>query len=567
LNSDKDVNEARNKLWSIFTDDEEFMNRTYPESATFKGIHDYDDKLTDYSNEHIKIVYDTNRSYLNRLNEIDYSNLNDEDKLNFDIFYYNCEVFLDGEPFKFHYTPIWQQDGIHINFPMLAAYQPCNNNTDAEKYLKRLEGFGRQVDDTINNITSGIKAKITMPDFIIEQILPQLENIMIVKPGQSVFYQSCNENENISSVLKRKILDEIESVVYPGFQKLYNFIKTEYLPAGRKEAGLWSLPDGNAMYRHCIKNYTSTNASPDEIHETGLKEVARIKKEMELIISGLKFNGSFKEFNHHLKTNPEFFYTKKEDLMNGFRKILNKMDTHLPSLFGRLPEAGYDLIEMEEYRSASGPAAYYYPAPNDRTRPGYFYVNTFNLEARPKYGMTALALHEAVPGHHLQIALAQELEGLPEFRRDWGGATSYVEGWALYAESLGYQTGMYDDPYQKYGALSNEIWRACRLVVDTGIHHKKWTRQQAKEYMGTNTPNSEHDILAEVDRYIAFPGQALAYKIGEIKINDLKKLAESSLDGKFILKDFHDTLLGSGALPLEYLEILIKKWIKKIQEN
>ena len=559
----KPVDEARKKLWSLFNDHEEYIYRIQPERATFKGIHKYDDLLTDLSEKSLISIYNTTRQFLTQLLKIDYNLLSDDDKLNYDIFKHNAKSSLGSEPFKFHCTPLWQQDGIHINFPVMAAFQPCSNNEEAEKYFKRLEGFGKQVSDTIDNIRIGMKQNLVMPDFIIEQTLPQIENIYNTNAEDSIFYQKLKSNDDVSSSLRQKILITISSGVYSEFKRFYDFIKKEYLPKCRKDAGIWSMPDGNERYKYLIKDYTTLELTPDEIHETGLRETERITKEMEKVIEGLKFTGSMKEFNNYLRTDPSFFYSEKDDLMNGFRKILNKMDAKLPKLFGKLPAAGYDLTEMEDFRAASAPAAYYYPAPDDRTRPGYFYVNTYNLNARPVYGMTALALHEAVPGHHLQIALAQELSDLPTFRREWASATSYVEGWALYAESLGYETGMYEDPYQHYGALSNEIWRACRRVVDTGSHHKKWTREQSVDFMSAHTPNPEHDVRSEVDRYIAFPGQALAYKIGELKIKGLRRLAESSLNGRFTLKDFHDTILGSGALPLSYLEKIVNEWIEK----
>ncbi|MGB3016737.1 MAG: DUF885 domain-containing protein, partial [Ignavibacteria bacterium] len=353
----------------------------------------------------------------------------------------------------------------------------------------------------------------------------------------------------------------ISQDINPAFQRLHDFVKNEYLPVCRQEAGVWSLPDGSDRYNLLVKYFTTLDLTYDDVHQTGLSEVARIEKEMNRIKDSIGFNGSVQEFNEFIKKDPEMFYTNKEDLMNGFREILGKMDSKLPELFGRLPKAPYDLKEMEEFRSKSAPAAYYYSAPEDRSRPGYFYVNTYDLPSRPKYTMTALALHEAVPGHHLQIAIAQELKNLPKFRRD-GGYTSFVEGWALYAESLGYETGMYEDLYQLYGALIFEMWRACRLVVDTGIHAKKWTREEAVAYMKKYTANSDLDIKSEVDRYIAWPGQALAYKTGEMKIKELRRKSEEALGSKFDIKEFHDTMLNNGALPLPLLEVEINRWIQ-----
>jgi len=341
---------------------------------------------------------------------------------------------------------------------------------------------------------------------------------------------------------------------------LYDFVKNEYIPNCRKDAGVWALPQGKERYEKNIKDFTTLNYTADEIHELGMSEVNRIVTLMENVKDSIGFNGTLEEFNVFLKSDPQFYYTEKEDLMNGFREILSKADTTLPRMFGRLPNAKYDLKEMEEFRAASAPAAYYYSAPEDGSRPGYFYVNTYNLSARPKYTMTALAMHEAVPGHHLQISLAQEQTDLPKFRRDLG-VTAFIEGWGLYSESLGYETGMYADLYQLYGALTFEIWRACRLVVDTGIHDKRWTREQAYDFMRKYTPNSDQDIQSEIDRYISWPGQAVAYKIGELKIKELRKKAETSLGDNFDIREFHDVILMNGAIPLPILEDVIDQWI------
>ena len=404
-----------------------------------------------------------------------------------------------------------------------------------------------------------------MPKFIMEQTLPQIQGIISKDPGESVFWEAMSKGRDLSDEQRESLSNELREIISqdlnPAFQKLYDFVKNDYLPACRSEAGIWALPDGKDRYNLIVKYYTTLDLTFDEVHETGLKEVNRILGEMEKIKDSLGFSGSVQEFNEYIKHEPGMFYSDKDSLMNGFRSILRKMDSKLPGLFGNLPEAPYDLKEMEEFRAKSAPAAYYYSAPEDRSRPAYFYVNTYDLPSRPKYTMTALALHEAVPGHHLQIAVAQELKDLPKFRRD-GGYTSFVEGWALYAESLGYEAGMYDDLYQLYGALIFEMWRACRLVIDTGIHGKQWTREQALDYMKKYTANSDLDIASEIDRYVAWPGQALAYKTGEMKIKQIRKKAEDSLGEKFDIKEFHDQLLKNGALPLPLLEAGMDKWIR-----
>jgi len=561
--SGKNISSESKRLWEIFHNFDEFNLVTHPEEATMEGDHRFDDRLSDLSEENIKNMYDTYRKFLSDLSGIKYDVLDENDKINFDLFKYYITDQLEGEKFNIHFMPLWQQSGIHISISKLAELQPCATDKDALNYLSRLNSIEKQLNETINIIRKGINAKLVMPGFIIEQTIPQIDNLLKIKPEESVFYASYKDNKIIDKKIILDILLAISNRLYPAFVMFKEFIKKEYLPACRNDAGIWALPDGEERYRYFVKSFTSLPLNPEEIHNIGLEEVARIENEMNEFITELNHKGTLAEFNRYLRTDPSFYFTKKEDLMNGFRIILGNMDKKLPEIFGRLPKTGYDLKEIEEFAAESAPAAYYFPPALDGSRPGYFYVNTFNLNARPKYEMTALALHEAVPGHHLQIALAQELKNLPKFRRDWSGATAYVEGWALYSESLGYSTGMYDDPYQRYGALSLEIWRAVRLVVDTGIHYKKWTREEAIEYMKLYTPNSEHDIHSEVDRYIAWPGQALAYKIGELKIKELRRLSEISLDGKFNIKNFHDTLLLNGALPLTFLEKIVKEWIEE----
>jgi uncharacterized protein (DUF885 family) len=403
------------------------------------------------------------------------------------------------------------------------------------------------------------------PRFLLEQVLEQCRTMANYTVEESPFYRPLLGRSEVfgadypalDSALRRIILTDIQ----PAYAALSHFLETEYLPACRDEPGISALPDGAARYAYAIKSHTTLALSPDEIFAIGMEEVAGIKAQMEAIQTRLGFTGTFSDFLSHLRSDPVFYYTDKEPMMAEYRRILAKMDAALPSLFGRLPQAPYDLKEIEDYRAASAPQAYYYSAPDDGSRPGYFYVNTSRLEARPKYTMTALALHEAVPGHHLQIAIAQELEEMPWFRRTIS-STAFVEGWGLYAESLGFEAGLYEDPYQHFGALAFSMWRACRLVVDVGIHHKYWTREEAVTFMLAHTANSEADVRSEVDRYIAWPGQALAYKIGERKIMELRRRAEADMGANFDLKAFHDRLLEQGPLPLPLLEARMAAWMQ-----
>lgn len=355
----------------------------------------------------------------------------------------------------------------------------------------------------------------------------------------------------------------LDDAVLPAYRKLAAFIHDEYLSASHTEDGVWALPDGEERYRLAIRHETTTDLPPDSIFAIGMNEVARITGEMEKVKNSVGFTGTLQEFNKYIVSNdPRLVYAEKQPMMDDYRTILHKVDSALPTLFGRLPKAPYDLKEIEQYRAKSAPQAYYYPAPEDRSRPGYFYVNTYDLPSRPKFSMTALALHEAVPGHHLQIAIAQELTQLPWVRRQMG-FTAFVEGWALYAERLGYEMHLYDEPFQRYGALSFDMWRACRLVVDVGLHHKRWTREQAVQFMMEHAANPELDTRSEVDRYAVWPGQALAYKIGQLKILELRAKAEKELGAKFDIRAFHDTILGEGALPLSMLEAQVNAWIEK----
>lgn len=556
---------AHDRLWEIFDMEHEYNMRTYPTWATYEGDNRYDDKLTDNSLEAITARYDTTRMFIAMLEAIEYDELSEDDKLNYDLFMEGMKQHLDGQRFNFHYMPMGQQSGIHISFPQIIRVQPLNTPEEYRKYFSRLKAFTVQVDNTIEAMRLGMQAGMLPPRFIMEQTLPQMENVYKIESAdKSIFYKSPDGIE-ASQEEKTAIDNELKSIITdhinPAYVKLHDFVKDEYLPVCRTEAGIWSIPNGEDIYKNAIKSYTTTDMTADEVFNTGMSEVTRIRSEMEKVKNEIGFAGTLDEFNEFLKTDPQFYYTEKDSLMEGFKTILKKMDTKLPGLFGRLPEAPYDVMEIEEFRAKSAPAAYYYSAPEDRSRPGYFYVNTYDLPSRPKYTMTALALHEAVPGHHLQITISQELEGLPKFRQG-GGETAFIEGWGLYAEHLGYETGMYEDLYQKYGALTFEMWRACRLVVDAGMHSKKWTREQAYEFLTTNTPGSDLDMASEIDRYISWPGQALAYKIGELKIKELRKKSEERLGSNFDVKEFHDVVLRNGALPLNLLEMQVEEWLK-----
>jgi uncharacterized protein (DUF885 family) len=430
--------------------------------------------------------------------------------------------------------------------------------------MSRVRAFPTQLEQTQELLKYSISEGNVPPRFTVEQVIAQCRSIGSMDLEESPFNRPLREGStdlgDALSSIESELNGLITETINPAYLNLADWLEKNWLPMARQEPGIHAVPGGEQKYAYAVRYHTTTDLSPDEVFEIGESEVARIRGLMEELVAGIGYDGDLDSFIDYLRTDPQFYYESKEPMMEEYRRILTQMDEHLPSLFGILPEAPYELKEIEEYRAANAPQAYYYSAPEDRSRPGYFYVNTTNLPARPKYTMTALALHEVVPGHHLQIAIAQELPEMPWFRQNLS-STAFVEGWALYAEALGYETNMYEDPYQQFGALTFEMWRACRLVVDVGIHHKGWSREQAVEYMLERTPNSEADIRSEVDRYIAWPGQALAYKIGELKIKELRAKAEEELGDAFDIKGFHDALLENGPLPLDLLEENVLRWI------
>ncbi len=557
-------------LDELYQDYRDFCMRNYPVWATYEGDHRFDDRLTDMRPEAFAARTDSIEDFRNRAAAADTTSLDGQALLNRSLFIREMNEVLESEIFHNEYEPFNQQGGPHIDFPQIIEVQPLNNPDDYSAYISRLNSFPLQLQQSIELARLGISRGQVPPRFVMEQVAEQckamakdnMETSPFSKPLRNHPEVAGDAFDSLFGVLKM----HIEERISPAYAGLADFIEREYLPACRVEPGISALPDGAARYAHAVRYHTTLPLSPDEIFAIGQQEVIAIRAKMNALIQQIGFDGNLESFVADLRTNPEFYYTSKEPMMADYRAILDRMDAALPGLFGRLPKAPYDLKEIEDYRADNAPQAYYYSAPEDRSRPGYFYVNTSKLDSRPRYTMTALALHEAVPGHHLQITIAQELENLPWFRRNIS-STAFVEGWGLYAESLGYEAGLYDDPYQHFGALTFSMWRACRLVVDVGLHTKGWSREQAVAFMMANTPNSEADIRSEVDRYIAWPGQALAYKIGERKILELRAKAEKTLGSRFDLKAFHDRLLEQGPLPLPLLEERMNNWIEASRDG
>lgn len=556
--------ETATQLHQLFERHHQFRMEIAPEFATYEGDHRFNDRLSDVSDAAEKKRHQQLEGFRKELDGIAREALSVEDKLNYDMFQLLLDEQLESDRFFMHFMPLNQMTGYHLSLPQLIDFQPLKSADQFPNYFARLRAFPAQVEDVIANLSKGISTGRVQPRHVIEQVVPQIESLIAGKAEDNVFYLPLAQNMELSederSRIGRELAEVIDSSIKPAYQRLLDFVKDPYLNACRDTDGLWALPDGEAFYNFCVRYFTTTNLSADEVHELGLREIARIHDAKEKLKDSLGFEGTVKEFNHHLRTSPEFYFQTRDELWNTYESVMAECTEKSKSLFHRMPKAPCVLKEVEAYKSKSSPQAYYMPAPEDGSRPGFYYINTYDLPSRPKYAVTALTLHEAVPGHHLQLALAQELENMPYFRRRME-VTAYLEGWGLYAEFLGYQLNMYQDPYQLYGALSFETWRACRLVVDTGLHAKKWTRQQAIDFMKEHMANSEHDIAAEVDRYIIMPGQALSYKVGELKIKELRARAEQQLGDRFDIRDFHDVVIRNGAVPLAVLEDQVDKWL------
>jgi uncharacterized protein (DUF885 family) len=559
------------RLHALFDQDWQWSLEQYPEAATLYGDNRFNDRLTDFSPEAIEQRKAHERAMLDRIRKIDRSLLEGQDVISYDLFLLDKKLNLEGQRFPAELMPIDQMNGVHLTFGQLITNTPFRNAKDYENYLARLAAFPKQIDQLIALMKLGIETGWVQPPVPLRSLASQIEGQIVNDPAQSPLFQpfqsfpndvSQADRARLAAAGKKAIADSFT----PAMTKLGAFFKETYLPAARQNIAASSLPDGEAFYQYSIRRQTTTGLTARQIHEIGLKEVARIRREMEDVIQKTGFKGSFAEFLSFLRTDPRFYYAKADDLVAGYSHIAKVADGELPKLFAELPRTPYGVRVIPDYEGPAQTTAYYQPSAADGSRAGYYMLNTYKLDTRPKYEMEALTLHEAVPGHHLQIARAQELKGLPDFRRN-AGYTAYVEGWALYAESLGTEMGFYTDPYSKFGQLTYEMWRACRLVVDTGMHALGWTRQRAIDFMKENTAKTENDIIVEIDRYIVWPAQALAYKLGELKIKELRARASKELGARFDVRKFHNAVLDDGPLPLDLLERRMSGWIADQQRN
>ena len=543
----------------------EWQLREYPELSTWTGDNRYNDRFTDLSLEAIERRNGEERRMLELVTNIDSAKLSGQDVVSHALLRWELSMAVSAQQFPpvMILTQIW---GPQLMFPQLVSATPFRNVQDCEDYLTRLSLFPRYLEQVVGLLRHGINLGWVqprgplsgVPDQITGQIFPDVEQSPLYVPLKKIPGSIAEDKQERFRLKAREL---IANSVFPALTQFRDFIVHTYLPAGERAIGASTLPDGEAYYAHCVQTFTTTDLDPFTIHNMGIKEVERIRGQMESVIEQAEFQGSLHEFADFLRTDPRFYFENGEDMVMAYRDIAKRADAELPSLFAELPRTPYGVRAFPDYEAPSQATAMYYPGASDGSRAGYFMVNTYRLDMRPKYEMEALTLHEAVPGHHLQIARAHELRDLPDFRRN-GSYTAYIEGWALYAESLGASMGFYTDPYSRFGQLIYEMWRACRLVVDTGIHSFNWTRQQAIDYMRENTAKTEQDIAVEVDRYIVMPGQALAYKIGELAIKELRAEAEKKLGPLFDVRRFHNAILDNGPLPLTFLRKQIEEWIR-----
>ena len=550
-------------LHQLFETEWERGLREDPLLATYLGDRRYDDRWPDLSSAALARMHAADRAALEALAAIPPESLPEGDRLNQRLFRRMVQGRLDEYTWGLQYLPITQRDGVQ-SVHELAELLPFASVRDFENWIARLDGLGPYVDQTIDLMREGIRRGLVQPRVTMERVPAQIARQVVDDPAESPFFSPFATMPEAIPVaeqqrLRTEALRAIELQVVPSYRRLQEFFAKEYLPATRGTVGIWDTPGGADWYQQRIRWFTTTELTADEIHEIGLREVARIRGEMQKVIDRVGFKGSFAEFLHFLRTDPQFRYTDPQQLLQAYQVMAKRIDPLLPAYFGRLPRMPYGVRPIPAESAPDTTTAYYQGPALDGRRAGYYYVNLYKPEERPTYEIPVLSIHEAVPGHHLQIALAQELGEQPKFRRDLE-VTAFIEGWALYSESLGEEMGLYTDPYDKFGQLTYEMWRAVRLVVDTGLHHKRWTREQAIEYFKANAAKSEHDIVNEIDRYISWPGQALAYKIGELRIKELRARATAALGPEFDLREFHDVVLGNGAVPLDVLEANVTAW-------
>jgi prolyl oligopeptidase len=535
-----------------------------PMMASRQGDRRYNTEWRDASLDGYENRHSATREFLRRVYAIDKPALSESDQLNYELFRRALQQSVDAHQFNAHLMPFNQRGGVQ-NLDSQAEYLRFDTVQDYEDWLVRMGKVDAVIEQTIERANGGRKEEMVLPRVLMERIPDQIAVQLVEEGDASPFYRVFETMPETIALdeqqrLRDAAVETIEDVVVPAYRELATYFNKTYLPATRESVGLSNLPNGSAWYEFLARRFTTTRMTPDEIHRLGLDEVKRIRDEMQLVIDELEFDGDFEEFLTFLRTDPQFYYDDPEDLYEAYLATSKRIDPELVKLFGTLPRMPYGVKPIPDSIAPDTTTAYYSRPAADGSRAGIYWVNLYKPEVRPKYEIEVLSVHEAMPGHHLQLAIQQEIGDMPNFRR-YSGFTAFVEGWGLYSESLGYDLGLYKDPYSRFGALTYDMWRAGRLVGDTGIHYKGWTRQQAIDFFKDNAAKTEHDIVNEIDRYIVMPGQALAYKIGQLKIMSLRANAEAALGDDFDIRAFHDELLGAGALPLDILQQRMDAWL------
>ena len=555
------------RLHQLFEDAWDFRLAENPLFATSVGVHKYNDELPTVSVEAAQRRLERERTFLDRLRDIDRAALSPKDQLNYNLFERVRERRIAELEHRSYLLPITNRSGFHVSFHQLPDRVPLNMVADYENYIARLNAFDRYAQQHIEIMQTGLDEGYALPKVVLQDADETVRPQVVDDPTESELYGPFDNFPDRIDDKERTRLREagtaaVDTSVVPGFESFLRFMTETYTPNARDTIAAGALPNGEAYYAHKVRHHTTLDRTPREIHETGKQEVRRIREQMMNIVEQHGYGDDFDGFVEFLRTDDQFYADSDEELLKETSYVLKRMDGKLPELFETLPRMSYGIREVPDYIAPRTTTAYYQRPAGDGTRAGIYYVNTHDLPSRPLYEIEALSLHEAVPGHHLQIAVQQELDDLPPFRRHTN-FTAFVEGWALYAERLGLEVGFYDDPYSNFGRLSYEMWRALRLVVDTGMHALGWSRQQAIDYMLDNSALTETNVANEVDRYIAWPGQALAYKMGELKLRALRDRAETALGNAFDLRNFHDAVLRNGALPLPLLEQQVEDYVEE----
>jgi uncharacterized protein (DUF885 family) len=556
---------ASKQLHVLFEEDWEMRMEEDPVEASYMGDRRWNDRWPNVDPEAMERQNRRRKDMLARLAGIDYSALSSVDQFNFDLFRQEKQRAIDEHRYRWYLIVLNQRGGIQTADELADAI-PFESVKDYEDWIARLKKLPAYIQQTVALMKDGVKTGMLLPHVIMARVPAQIEKQIVEDPKASPFFKPFEKMASSVSESDREGLAAtagkvLGAAVIPAYRRLHTFFLEDYLPNCAKDPGAWNLPNGKEMYAFFARSFTTTSMTPDEIHETGLAEVARIRAEMEKIKAEVGFKGTLQDFFEHLRTDERYYYKSPGDLLAGYLAMSKRIDPLMVKVFKTLPRIPYGVEKIPDKIAPDTTAAYYRPPAADGSRAGSYFVNLYKPEMRPKYEMMALSLHEAVPGHHLQLALALELGELPKFRRH-ARFTAFVEGWGLYSEHLGEELGLYEDRYDKFGQLTYEMWRAIRLVVDTGMHHRRWSRQKAIDFFRENAAKSELDIVNEIDRYIAWPGQALAYKIGELKIKELRARATERLGDKFDIREFHHTVLEQGAIPLNALEKHVDEWIE-----